>query len=292
MNRAARTARLSIVSNALLIVLKLLVGVLSGAVSIISEAIHSLMDLAAAFMAFFAIRMAQRPADTDHPYGHEKVENVSGVLEAGLIIAAGVLIIVEAVKKLLHQEPLQHVELGVAVMLASGAVNAVVAARLTRVATEENSVALEADAVHHRTDAYSSFGVGAGLLLLLFLERVLHVAWASALDPAVAMVIAALILAEAWRMLRKAFAPLLDASISEDELAAVKECVGRHPNASLHSIRTRRAGGKKHIDFHLSVPAAMSVGESHALCDLIEQELEAKLSNTSVVIHIEPESAR
>jgi divalent metal cation (Fe/Co/Zn/Cd) transporter len=94
-------------------------------------------------------------------------------------------------------------------------------------------------------------------------------------------------------MLRKAFGPLLDASISDAELAAVKECVGRHPHAALHSIRSRRAGGKKHIDFHLSVPAAMSVGESHALCDVIEEELEKKLSNVSVVIHIEPDfSAR
>ncbi len=292
MNRAARTARLSIVSNTLLIILKLVVGIISGAVSIISEAIHSLMDLAAAVMAFFSIRMAQRPADTEHPYGHEKVENVSGVLEAALIIVAGVLIIVESTKKLLHHEPLQHVELGVAVMLVSGLVNIIVSRTLSRVATEEQSVALEADALHLKTDVYSSLGVGAGLLVLVFLERVLHVPWAYYLDPGVAIIIALLILAEAWKMLRKAFGPLLDASISDAELAAVKECVGRHPNASLHSIRTRRAGGKKHIDFHLSVPADMSVGESHALCDLIEQELEAKISNTSVVIHIEPATAR
>jgi cation diffusion facilitator family transporter len=288
MNRAARMARLSILSNAVLIVLKLAVGILSGAVSIISEAIHSFMDLAAAVMAFFSIRIAQRPADTEHPYGHEKVENVSGVIEAVLIFVAAALIIVEAVRKLVHQEPVDHLELGVAVMAVSGIVNTIVSRILYRVSHEEQSVALEADALHLKTDVYSSLGVAAGLLLIVVLNRVFHFTWAYYLDPVVAMVIAAVILVEAWKMLRKAFGPLLDASISSEELAVVESSVARHPEASLHSVRTRRAGGKKHIDFHLTVPAGMSVQDSHELCDDIERELEKKLSNTSVLIHIEP----
>lgn len=291
MNRAARMARLSILSNTLLILLKLTVGILSGAVSIISEAIHSLMDLAAAVMAFFSIRIAQRPADPGHPYGHEKVENVSGVIEAVLIFVAAALIIVEAVKKLLHREPIQHLELGVAVMLVSGIVNTVVSRILYRVAREEQSVALEADALHLKTDVYSSVGVAGGLLLIVILGRVLHFPWAYFLDPVVAIVIAVLILFESWKMLRKAFGPLLDTSISPEELAAVEASVARHPQTSLHSVRTRRAGGKKHIDFHLTVPPGMSVRESHDLCDAIEQDLETRLSNTSVLIHIEPKEA-
>jgi cation diffusion facilitator family transporter len=289
MNRAARVARLSIASNALLILMKLAVGILSGAVSVISEAIHSLMDLAAAVMAFFSIQIAQRPADTDHPYGHQKVENVSGVLEAALILVAAVLIVVESVKKLMHQEPLRHVELGLAVMFVSGIVNIVVSRVLYRVARQEQSVALEADALHLKTDVYSSLGVGAGLTVILVLERGFHVPWAPVLDPVVAMVIALLILAEGWKMLRKAFAPLLDASIPPSELAAVRACVARHPHATLHAMRTRRAGGTRHIDFHLSVPPGMSVQESHDLCDTIEAELAAVLPGTNVMIHIEPE---
>jgi len=288
MNRAARMARLSILSNTLLIVLKLAVGIAGGAVSIISEAIHSLVDLAAAVMAFFSIRIAQRPADPGHPYGHEKVENVSGVVEAILVFVAAVLIIVEAVKKLLHREPIEHLGLGVAVMLVSGIVNLVVSRVLYRVARREQSVALEADALHLRTDVYSSLGVAGGLLAIVLLRQVLGVAWAFYLDPVVAIVIAIAILFEAWKMLKKAFGPLLDTSISADELAAVEASVARHPETSLHAVRTRRAGGKKHIDFHLAVPAGMSVRESHDLCDAIEQELEARLSNTSVLIHIEP----
>ena len=288
MNRAARMARLSILSNTLLILLKLAVGILSGAVSIISEAIHSLMDLAAAVMAFFSIRVAQRPADAGHPYGHEKVENVSGVVEAILVFVAAALIVVGAVKKLVRREPIQHLELGVAVMLVSGIVNTVVSRILYRVAHQEQSVALEADALHLKTDVYSSVGVAGGLLVIVLLTRVLSIPWAVYLDPVVAIVIAILILFESWKMLKKAFAPLLDTSISAGELAAVEASVARHPETALHAVRTRRAGGKKHIDFHLTVPAGMSVRESHDLCDAIEQELEARLSNTSVLIHIEP----
>jgi cation diffusion facilitator family transporter len=288
MNRAAHTARLSILSNTVLIIIKLAVGFLSGSVSIISEAIHSFMDLAAAVMAFFSIRIAQRPADPGHPYGHEKVENVSGVIEAVLIFVAAGLIIFEAAKKMITYEPIEHLELGVAVMLVSGVVNIFVSRTLYRVAGEEESVALEADALHLKTDVYSSLGVGAGLLVILLLQRVFHIAWAYYLDPVVAMAIAALILRESWRMLRKAFGPLVDTSIAPEELAAIQESVARYANISLHSVRTRRAGGKKHIDFHLSVPEAMSVKESHDLCDLIETDLERKLSNTSVLIHIEP----
>jgi cation diffusion facilitator family transporter len=288
MNRAARTARLSILSNAILIAVKLAVGLLSGSVSIISEAIHSFMDLAAAVMAFFSIRIAQRPADPGHPYGHEKVENVSGVVEAALIFIAAGLIIYEAARKLITREPIQHLELGVAVMLVSGVVNIFVSRRLYRVAHQEESVALEADALHLKTDVYSSLGVGAGLLVIIVLERAAHISWASWLDPIVAIAIAALILKESWGMLRKAFGPLVDTSIAPEELAAIQEIVARHPDTAVHSVRTRRAGGKKHIDFHLTVPDSMSVKDSHDLCDRIERELQSKLSNASVLIHIEP----
>ena len=288
MNRAARNARLSILSNSVLIAMKLFVGFLSGSVSIISEAIHSLMDLAAAIMAFFSIRIAQAPADADHPYGHEKVENVSGVLEAGLIIVAAGLIIWESVKKLITHEAVHNLELGVAVMLASGIVNIVVSRRLYKVAQEESSVALEADALHLKTDVYSSLGVAGGLLVIVIIDRLFHAAWVYYLDPLVAMSIAFVILREAWSMLVKAFGPLVDASISQEELALIEETVRARAGIGMHSVRTRRAGGKKHIDFHLTLPPDMSVLDSHALCDSIEGEIEARLTHTSVLIHVEP----
>ncbi len=292
MNRAARTARLSILSNSCLIALKLAVGLLSGSVSILSEAIHSFMDLFAAFMAFFSIRLARRPADERHPYGHEKFENVSGVLEAILIFAAVCLIIFEAVRKLLSNEPVQRLELGFVVMLVSGAVNTVVSRKLYRVAAEEQSVALEADALHLKTDVYSSLGVAAGLLVIVGLQRIARIPWASVLDPVVAIAIALVILRQSWSMLRKAFGPLVDASLSPAEIAVIQDCVGRYANVSLHSLRTRSAGGKKHIDFHLTMPEAISVRQSHDVCDAIERDLVRLIPNASVLIHVEPRGGR
>ena len=214
MTRAAKTARLSIVSNSLLIAMKLVVGIMSGSVSVISEAIHSLMDLVAAILAAFSIRVASKPADEEHPYGHGKAENVSGVLEAVLIFVAAFLIVVEASKKLVSGEGVSNIGLGVVVMLVSGVVNIVVSRILYKVAREEESVALEADALHLKTDVYSALGVGAGLGLLVLVRDVFNAPWAFMLDPIIAIVVALFILGEAWQMLRKAFAPLIDASLS------------------------------------------------------------------------------
>jgi cation diffusion facilitator family transporter len=291
MTRAAKTARLSIASNSLLIAMKLVVGLSSGAVSIISEAIHSLMDLAAAIMAAFSIRIGSRPADEEHPYGHGKVENVSGVLEAVLIFVAAALIIAEAAKKLVSGEGVEGVGLGIAVMAVSAAVNFLVSRHLYKVAREEESVALEADALHLKTDVYSALGVGAGLGLLELFRVVFKAPWAYVLDPAIAILVALFILKEAWEMIAKAFAPLIDAGLSEAELGLIKERVASRPGLSIHGIRSRKAGKTKYIDFHLELPAETSVAEAHGLCDELEAEIEGSLRNTDVTIHVEPSKA-
>jgi cation diffusion facilitator family transporter len=288
MNRAAKYARLSILSNSLLIAMKLAVGLASGAVSIVSEAIHSFMDLAAAIMASFSIRVAGKPADQEHPYGHGKVENVSGVLEALLIFAASVIIVVEAIKKLISHEGVDNIVLGIVVMIVSGAVNLLVSRRLYKVAREEESVALEADALHLKTDVYSAFGVAAGLILLEVARAAFKAPWAFMLDPIIAIVVAVFILREAWEMLRKAFEPLVDASLSESELSLIQERVARRPGIAVHSLRSRKAGKTKYIDFHLEAPPEMSVAEAHALCDELEAEIEGQLRNTDLTIHVEP----
>ena len=288
MNRAAGTARLSILSNTLLILMKLAVGIVSGSVSIISEAIHSLMDLAAAIMAFFSIRIASRPADADHQYGHGKMENVSGVIEAALIVVAAGLIIMESIRKLITHGPVEHIEICVAVMAASGIVNLFVSRRLYKVARQERSVALEADALHLKTDVYTSFGVGGGLLVILLIQKIFRAPWATALDPVVAMVVAAFIVREAWEMLRSAFAPLVDASIPPAELELLKRRIELYPQVHVHAVRTRSSGKTRYVDFHLVVPESMSVKAAHELCDEIERELGRELPNTSVLIHVEP----
>ena len=168
MNQKVKTARLSIASNTFLIILKLTVGIISGSVSIISEAIHSSMDLLAAVIAFFAVRVSDNPPDSKHPYGHGKVENISGVTEALLIFIAAALIITEAIKKL-SGEPfeLEFIWIGALVMLISAIVNSLVSHRLYKVAHETKSLALEADALHLKTDVYTSLGVAAGLGLII-----------------------------------------------------------------------------------------------------------------------------
>jgi cation diffusion facilitator family transporter len=288
MNRAARNARLSILSNSILILMKFLVGIVSGSVSILSEAIHSLMDLAAAVMAFFSIRIAGRPADEKHPYGHQKVENISGALEALLIIAAAGMIIFESVKRLMHGSEIENLWLGALVMLVSGIVNLLVSRRLYEVAHEESSVALAADALHLKTDVYSSLGVGAGLLAIVVLRSAFSAPWAESLDPVVALCIALFIVKEAWDMVRRAVGPLLDASLPPEDLAAVEAVVASRPGLSMHGVRTRMSGKVRYVDFHLEVPEDLSVKESHEICDEIEREIERKLRDASVLIHIEP----
>ena len=161
MNAKVKIARLSIISNTLLIIMKLAAGILSGSVSIISEAIHSSMDLVAAIIAFFSVKVSDNPPDSRHPYGHGKIENISGVIEAILIFIAAIWIIVEAVKKLLGEKiELDSIAIGSAVMIVSAIVNIIVSRRLYKVARETNSVALEADALHLKTDVYTSAGCG------------------------------------------------------------------------------------------------------------------------------------
>ena len=155
MNSKIKVARLSIASNSFLIVIKLLAGLFSGSVSVISEAIHSGMDLVAALIAFFSVRISDRPADSKHPYGHGKFENVSGVIEAVLIFIAAVWIILEAVRKLLHQSDVEKIHLGLIVMAISALVNFLVSGKLYKIAKATDSIALEADARHLKTDVYT-----------------------------------------------------------------------------------------------------------------------------------------
>jgi divalent metal cation (Fe/Co/Zn/Cd) transporter len=176
-------------------------------------------------------------------------------------------------------------------MIVSGIVNILVSRRLYKVAREESSVALAADALHLKTDVYSSLGVGAGLLVIVLLQSVFAVPWAESLDPIIALCIALFIVKEAWEMVRRAVGPLLDASLPPEDLAVIEAVVAARPGVSMHDARTRMSGKTRYIDFHLEVPEDMSVKESHELCDEIERELERKLKSASVLIHTEPRMA-
>lgn len=281
MNAKVKIARLSIISNTLLILMKVAAGILSGSVSIISEAIHSSMDLVAALIAFFSVRVSDNPPDSRHPYGHGKFENISGVIEAILILVAAVWIIVEAVKKVLGEEiVLDSVVLGTVVMLLSAIVNWFVSRRLYKVAKETKSLALEADALHLKTDVYTSLGVSAGLGLIMLTK----ITW---LDPLVAVIVALFIIRESVQLLKKAYSPLLDTAWGDEDIEELEKTL-RDLKVNYHDLRTRVAGNYRFIDLHILIPEDVSVGSAHKYCDTIEDKLTGSFENLTVNIHVEP----
>ncbi len=282
MNKKVRVARLSILSNTFLIIIKVVIGFITGSVSIISEAIHSLMDLLASIIAFFSVRISDAPADSRHPYGHGKFENISGVLEALLIFIAAIWIIYEAIHKIIHPATVEKIGFGFAVMVVSALVNVFVSRKLYRVSRETDSIALEADALHLKTDVYTSAGVAIGLLIM----------WISGIhmvDPIIAILVALLILKESYELFMKAYAPLLDHALPESEIETITAVIQEHctRDMSFHNLRTRKAGNFRYIDFHLNLDPEMTVGAAHKLCDRIEDDLRKKIPNSEVTIHVE-----
>jgi cation diffusion facilitator family transporter len=281
MNAKTSIARLSVFSNTLLITMKLIVGIMSGSVSIISEAIHSSMDLLAAVIAFFAVRVSDVPPDQGHPYGHGKVENISGVIEAILILVAALLIMVKAIKKFFGEPiELESIWLGAVVMFISAGVNTIVSRKLYKVARETNSVALEADALHLKTDVFTSLGVAVGLGLIILTG----VKW---FDPVIAILVALFIIRESFVLLKKAFWPLIDSSWGVDEIEDLEKKLNTM-EVNYHDLRTRVAGNYRFIDIHVEIPENESVGSAHQYCDRIEDELKSTYDNLTVTIHVEP----
>ena len=269
---------------------KVVVGLLSGSISILSEGIHSGIDLLAACIAFFAVKESSKPADERHAYGHGKIENISGTIEALLIFIAVIWIVWEAVQKIIRIVAGESVEvgtmaldLGLLVMGCSALINVFVSSRLMKTAKKTDSVALEADALHLRTDVYTSAGVFVGLLLIRLTGW--HV-----FDPIIALFVAVLILKAAYDLIKKAFFPLIDVSLPESEKKIITDILAQHADkfVEFHELRTRKAGAERFVDLHLVVPRNLSIAEVHDLCDVIEQEINAQLKETRVLIHAEP----
>ncbi|OIO99780.1 MAG: cation-efflux pump [Bacteroidetes bacterium CG2_30_32_10] len=283
MNKKTKVARLSIFSNTLLIICKVIVGVITGSVSIISEAIHSSMDLLAAIIAFLSVKISDTPPDKQHPYGHGKYENISGVIEAILIFVAAIWIVYEAVKKLTGANPVESIGIGSMVMFFSAIVNYIVSKQLYKVAKSTDSIALEADSLHLKADVYTSLGVGVGLLLIWITDW--HI-----LDPIVAILVAIFILRESFFLLKKAYSPLLDVKLPDQDIVIIEASIHKFTNGKFnyHQLRTRKAGFYKYVDLHLELPSQFTVEEAHQICDKIENDIEAKIKHIEVHIHVEP----
>ncbi len=282
-DRRMKVALLSIISNTILIILKVIAGVLSGSVSIISEAIHSAMDLMASFIAFFSVRQSTKPADKDHPYGHGKIESISCIAEGLLIFVAAGLIIREALHKIQAPSEIEQAGIAITVMIVASIVNLLVSRKLYQVAREEDSLALEADALHLKTDVYTSLGVAIGLVLMK--ATGLYI-----LDPIVAILVALLIVKEAWDLCRHAIDNLLDIKLTDEEEAKIALIISRHNDKfqDFHKLKTRKSGNMKHIDFHITVDGRLTVEECHAIIASLKKDMWEEFKNTRVSVHVDP----
>jgi cation diffusion facilitator family transporter len=288
--KKSRVALLSVTSNATLVAAKLSIGLFINSVSVISEAIHSAVDLVAALIAFLAVKTSSKPEDRRHAFGHGKIENISGTVEALLIFLAAGWIIYEAVHKIIKPQHIEQVRWGILVMSISAGANFFVSRMLFKVGTETDSIALKADAWHLRTDVWTSIGVMAGLLLYLtgtFFFPGLNLTW---VDPAAAIIVAMMIVKAAYNLTRESVRDLLDARLSREDEAIINAYVReQQPKVlSYHNLRTRKSGSQRFFEFHLVVAPDMSVQESHGIGDSIVARVKERYPDAKVVIHVEP----
>lgn len=277
-------ARGSIAVACAVLALKSVAWWLTGSPALLSDALESVVNVAGALLAWTAIRVARRPADTGHPFGHHKAENFSAIVEGSLIVVAAFLIVQSAWHSLVDPGRVELGPAGLAINALAGVINLIWARALIREGHRRRSPALDASGRHLMTDVWTSVGVLAGLLL------VMATGWA-VLDPILAILVAINILREGWRVIFASAGDLMDSAAQPEDREIIEEAVREASRGALqvHDIRTRRAGQMLFIEFHLVVDRDMSVGDAHAICDRIEAELGAQLPGSRTTIHVEPD---
>ena len=275
--------RLSLAVVIGLIAFKVVVGVITGSISVIAQAVDSFLDLLAIVITFFAVIIATKPADENHPFGHGKVENMAAIAQAMLIFTAGGLIIYSAVRRIITGAAIELTEAGIGVMLVSIIASIFLSRHLLRVSRATDSIALEASARNIAADVYSAAGVLVGLIVIRFTGL-------SIIDPIIALLVSLIILKAAYDVLRKSFGGLIDVKLPEAEENVIRSAIMEHAGelVDFHELRTRKAGSQRYIDLHLVMPKDISVEEAHRMCDHLEQDIEGKLQQASVTIHVEP----
>jgi cation diffusion facilitator family transporter len=274
---------LSLAAAVLTLALKSAAYLLTESVGLLSDAVESLVNVVAASTAYLSLHYAARPVDESHTYGHEKIEFFSSGLEGVLIVAAAAAIAWYAIGRLISPQPLQPLGLGLAISLVASIINGAIAIVLLRAGRRHGSIVLEADGQHLLTDVWTSIAVLAGLSLV-WLTRVLL------LDPLIALAVAANILWTGFGLIRRSFDGLMDHALPAQEQTAVRSAIERNlgPNMDYHALRTRRAGRRRFVDFHLLVPGRLTVQEAHALTGRIEESVRSVLPELEVTVHIEP----
>jgi cation diffusion facilitator family transporter len=258
---------------------------MTGSVSLLSDAVESLVNLTAGLIALAALIIAARPADRRHAYGHDKIEYFSSGAEGALILVAAVSIIYAAVQRFLHPLPLESLGPGLMVSMLAAALNFLTAKAMLKVARQHDSITVEADAEHLLSDVWTTLGVAAGLAVVMFAPP----SW-QILDPIMAVAVGLHIIATGVGLLRRSWGGLMDEALPPAEVDQIESGIRLllPAGASFHELRTRKAGARRFIDFHLLVPGTSTVNEAHTLCDRIEAALEQALPNTAVTIHVEP----
>lgn len=267
--------------------LKMLAWWVTGSVALLSDGLESTVNVVAAFIAYFVIRYAQKPADADHQFGHHKAEYLSAVVEGVLIVVAALLIVQEAWGGLFAPHLPEAPVLGLAINGAAGVINAIWATALIRVGKAQRSPALLADGQHIMSDVVTSVGVLIGLVLAI-------VTGYAILDPILAIVVAINILFQGWKVISHSVGGLMDRAVTPEEDEAIRLAISSHATGSIdvHDLRTRRAGAAAFIDFHLVVPAGMTVRAAHDICDRLEDAIREAIPGASLAIHVEPESEK
>ena len=280
-----RTAVLSVLSNSSLILLKIIAGTITGSVAILTEAVHSSIDLVASVVALLSVRKAGEPADESHRYGHEKIENLAAAIEGILILIGSAAIAFQAIRHLVGAGRVHTVGLGIAVIAGSMVVNLAVSAVISRSARATESPALAGDATHLRTDAISS----AAVLVALALVGLTGAQW---LDPAVALAVAAVIVISGVRLLSRSSRVLVDEALPASEVDAIREAIEEFAPRGVvgyHELRTRRAGSRRYVDLHVQFRGGTSLEDAHRTAHELQDRIGARLRGSDVLIHLEPE---
>jgi cation diffusion facilitator family transporter len=280
-----RTAALSVMSNSCLILLKVVAGSITGSVAILTEAVHSSIDLVASMVAFFSVRTAGEPADESHRYGHEKLENLAAAIEGMLILVGSAAIAFQAIRHLAGHEQVQRLGVGIAVVAFSLVANLVVSTVIARTARDTSSAALEGDAAHLRTDALTSLAVLVGLALV-------QLTGAQWLDPVVALVVAAAIVVTGVRLLLGSSRVLVDESLPGLEIAAIRGAIEEFAGRGVvgyHELRTRQAGARRYVDLHVQFRHGTSLEDAHRTAHELQDVIGERLGGADVLIHLEPQ---
>ncbi len=277
------TAKLSLIVVTGLVSLKAVVAVITGSISILAQAVDSFLDLFAVAVTFFAVIIANKPADEEHPFGHGKVENIAAVVQAVLIFTAGGLVIYSAVHRIVVGAIVERTEAGIGVMLVSIIASLLLSRHMLRVSRTTDSIALEANARNIAADVYSAGAVLAGLVAV-------RVTGLNILDPIIALAVALLILKAAYDVLHRSFGGLMDVRLPDVEERVITEAVTDRGDkiVGFHQLRTRKVGNQRQVDLHLVMPKDVSVEEAHLVCDRLERDIADRLRHTNVIIHVEP----